>query len=89
MKSPMVQSAGYIKPEEKGNYTEMQVLRSAAGWYIGTMYENRGADGKLLFQEPGSRDSDYFATKEVAAAYLKVLNAGSEEDAAAVLRATP
>lgn len=42
-------------------YSPLQVLRSAAGYYIGTVYHNE--DG---FDEPGSRDSEYFATAEEA-----------------------
>ncbi len=63
MKSPMVESAEYLKDSER--YSDLQVLQSAAGFYVGTVYEN--PDG---FSEPGSRDSGYFATKEQAEAYL-------------------
>ena len=41
--------------EHKNSYTPLQVLSSAAGFYIGTLYNN--PDG---YQEPGSRDSGYF-----------------------------
>lgn len=67
MKSPMVQTQPYIK--DKGRYSEMQVLRSAAGFYVGTLYT--GADG---FVEPGSRDSGYFGTEDDAAAYLAMVS---------------
>ena len=66
MKSPMIQAADYITDKE--NYTELQVLRSAAGYYIGTTYNN--PDG---YQEPGSRDSDYFATAQEAELYLRAI----------------
>lgn len=49
----------------RGNYTgfsELQVLRSAAGFYIGTTY----TDPENGWQEPGSRDSCYFVHKEQA-----------------------
>lgn len=49
----------------RGNYTgysDLQVLRSAAGFYIGTTY----MDPENGWQEPGSRDSDYFVHKEQA-----------------------
>ena len=49
----------------RGNYTgfsELQVLRSAAGFYIGTTY----TDPENGWGEPGSRDSDYFVHKEQA-----------------------
>jgi hypothetical protein len=67
MKSPMVESASYIS--DKGNYSEMQVLRSAAGFYVGTIYNH--PDG---FQEPGSRDSGYFPTFDKAQEYLDEIN---------------
>jgi hypothetical protein len=72
MKSPMVENANYIK--DQGQYSELKVLQSAAGYYIGTMYNN--PEG---FQEPGSRDSDYFPTKEKAEAFLKELENDSKE----------
>lgn len=61
MKSPMVQNATYISEEEKSEYSELQVLQSAAGYYIGTLHND--PEG---FQEPGSRDSGYYATRELA-----------------------
>jgi hypothetical protein len=70
MKSPMITVADYIKPEDKGSYTELQVLKSAAGYYVGTLYND--PEG---WQEPGSRDSDYFATREAAQAWLDSLKA--------------
>lgn len=66
MKSLMVSNLICIK--DKDAYTEMQVCRSAAGYYVGTMYNN--PDG---YQEPGSRDSGYFATEEKAQAYLDMV----------------
>lgn len=69
MKSPMVQNASYI--EDKGNYSELQVMRSGAGYYVGTIYT--GADG---FQEPGSRDSGYFPTEKDAQLYLDMIKGG-------------
>jgi hypothetical protein len=67
MKSPMVQSQHYIK--DKGRYSEMQVLRSNAGYYVGTMFTT--PEG---WEEPGSRDSGYFRTEEAAGAYLKMVS---------------
>lgn len=64
MKSPMVQNQAYIL--NKSGYSDLQVLLSPAGYYIGTMYNNYDDNGKFLFEEPGSRDSDYFETKEEA-----------------------
>lgn len=82
MKSPMVTNGSYIK--DKGNYTDLQVLRSGAGYYIGTLYNN--PDG---FQEPGSRDSDYFETEEQAKGYLDTLEQTDDDIAAIVLRNHP
>ena len=60
MKSPLVESADYIKDKE--NYSDLQVLMSGAGYYIGTVYNN--PEG---YPEPGSRDSwDYYPTKDAA-----------------------
>jgi len=72
MKSPMIENADYI--EEKGNYTELMVLHSPAGYYVGTMYNN--PEG---YQEPGSRDSNYFKNFKDAQTFLDKLNEGSEE----------
>jgi hypothetical protein len=55
--------------EELGRFTELQVLKSAAGWYIGTLYN--AVEG---WQEPGSRDSDYYPTEERANYALTYLN---------------
>lgn len=52
MKSPQVALLGVEDPE---NYSDMKVMKSGAGYYIGTTYSN--PDG---FEEPGSRDSVYF-----------------------------
>jgi hypothetical protein len=65
MKSLQVMDAPYIEPEEKNNYSDLCVIQSAAGWYIGTMYKN--PEG---FVGPGSRDTDYFALKTQAKSVL-------------------
>jgi hypothetical protein len=67
MKSPMIQNANYI--ENKSGYSDLQVLSSAAGYYVGTIY----TDPEDGFREPGSRDSDYFRTYEQAEKYLKLI----------------
>ena len=73
----MINDADYIK--DKQNYTDLQVLKSGAGWYIGTLYNN--PEG---YQEPGSRDSGYFRTsKEAELALAKLLKL--DMDAAAKL----
>jgi hypothetical protein len=63
----------------RGNYTgysELQVLRSAAGFYIGTTY----TDTENGWAEPGSRDSDYFVHKEQAMMALAKLEEFTQED---------
>lgn len=86
MKSPVVENASYIK--DKSGYTDLQVLKSGAGYYIGTMYEEY-KNGELVWQESGSRDSDYFKTEEQAKAYLKTIEISSEGIAEIVLRNHP
>jgi hypothetical protein len=49
-----------------GEYSELQVMQSNAGFYIGRIFT--GNDG---LQEPGSRESDYFASKALAEQALK------------------
>ena len=44
-----------------GEYSDLKVMKSAAGYYVGTVYIND--DG---FVEPGSRESGYFKTREEA-----------------------
>ncbi len=69
MKSPMVQTKNYI--QDKDNYSDLQVLRSAAGWYVGTLFH--GTEDGQPFTEPGSRDSGYFGTKGEAEAHLRAI----------------
>lgn len=61
-KSKMVEQADYIPEDEKVGFSDLQVMQSGAGYYIGTIY----TDPKDGFTEPGSRDSDYCATREEA-----------------------
>ncbi len=70
MKSPQVERADTIAEDDKRNYSELQVLESNAGYYIGTIYT--GEDGA----EPGSRDSDYFPTREKADEALNAIITG-------------
>ena len=77
MKSPMVQNAGYIPADEKGQYSDLQVLQSGAGFYIGTLFTNK--EGPVEFTEPGSRDTEYFATREEAEAELKRIESGESQ----------
>lgn len=83
MKSPMIKNADYLP--EKGAYSELQILSSAAGFYVGTTY----TDPKYGCEEPGSRDSDYFRTYQDAERYLKTLNIIGDETAAMLLRQNP
>lgn len=63
MKSPIVMD---LEPLESC-YSDLMVLKSAAGYYIGTTYthdENSPTPGLV---EPGSRDSfEYYATEAEA-----------------------
>jgi hypothetical protein len=43
-------------------------LRSAAGFYVGTLHTDENG-----FVEPGSRDSDYFRTRQEAERYLRMV----------------
>lgn len=74
MKSPMIMAADYIPADEKKNYSDVQVLKSGAGYYLGTLHQERDSAGNLLYEEPGSRDSDgYFPTPEAAAKALRAM----------------
>lgn len=48
-------------------YSDLMVLQSAAGYYVGTTVTTDG------FTEPGSRDSDYFPTHAQATAFLETV----------------
>jgi len=74
MKSPMLKN---LDVDDPGNYTELMVLHSPAGYYVGTMYNDPAG-----FQEPGSRDSEYFRTQKEADTFLKLV----ESDCQAALR---
>ena len=53
----------------KDSYTELRVLKSPAGYYVGTMYW----DAEYEMWDRGSRDSDYFSTEADAARYLQMV----------------
>jgi hypothetical protein len=57
-----------IPPAEQGNYDDLQAMRSAAGWYLGTMYVSRSGNAS-----PGSRDTNYFRSSEDATLALTEL----------------
>ena len=54
MKSPQIST---FSASERLKYTELQVLRSFKGWYIGSLYD---------MGEPGTRDSEYFLSEDAA-----------------------
>lgn len=58
-----------------GNYSELKVMCSAAGWYVGTTYK----DPEFNFEEPGTRESGYFSSSEEATAFLNYLENGGRE----------
>ena len=65
MKSPLITKSEHIA--NKDRYSELQVLQSRAGYYVGTVYIEDGV------QMPGSRDSGYFATQAEAEEYLRAI----------------
>ncbi len=73
MKSLQVEAV-YSKQSDRDRFSDLRVLKSAAGWYIGTIHTL--AEG---FQEPGSRDTDYFPTKEIAEEVLAHLNSRDQD----------
>ena len=81
MKSPMIEAADWI--EDKAAYSEMKVMRSPAGWYVGTTVTEFGREC------PGSRDSGYFATEAEAAGFLAMVESVPPGVAAGMLRMTP
>ena len=72
MRSPQVAAH---HSDEKGRYSELQVLQSAAGFYVGTVYH--APEG---YTEPGSRDSGYFKTREDAQKFLDYTNGSGDTD---------
>lgn len=65
MKSEIVMNMESISREEKARYSDLQVLQSPAGFYVGTIYTED--DGS---QTPGSRDSGYFTDEQLAKDFL-------------------
>ena len=72
MKSPLIEQADYIDNKEK--YSDLQILNSMGGYYVGTLYEED--EGFLV---PGSRDSNYFKTRIEAEEFLQKLETGSKD----------
>lgn len=74
MKSPMIEHLYADEPEEMARFTDMQVCRSAAGYYVGTMYRDPQMGN---MEVPGSRDSfEYFQRYEGAAEHLTLIEQG-------------
>jgi hypothetical protein len=64
----------HSKVKEAHLYSELKIMRSNAGWYVGTTFTDSTG-----FTEPGSRDTDYFSSKEDAEKALKLLNTLTDE----------
>lgn len=83
MKSPKVEllkKQGLLDPSEE--YSDMQICKSPAGYFIGTIYSN--PEG---YTEPGSRDSHYFLDEASAQLYLEQVE--SAENPIPLLRMNP
>ena len=76
MKSPMVYQ-DFIPKDEREDYSKLQVLQSGGGWYVGTIY----TDPETGFQEPGSRDTGYFANEKIATDVLTALETTGDTSA--------
>lgn len=62
-------------PSEEGSYSDIKVMKSAAGYYIGTEFLHGDASDFCGMVEPGSRESvEYFDTYESAADALRTGN---------------
>lgn len=71
MRSPLVEAAVWIDQVDKLCYSDLKVMHAPGGWYVGTTYTEETG-----YSEPGSRDSEYFKTREEAAAFLHEVEAG-------------
>lgn len=88
MKSPMITLNPALIPTTlehpravRGGYSDLRVLQSAAGFYVGTEYEEFDANGTCVWKEPGSRDSlSYWSTPEEAARELAQMEGGDLSD---------
>jgi hypothetical protein len=95
MKSHMVTALDLV-PETfevdtavRNGYSDLKVMQSAAGYYLGTSYEEYDAQGEIVWQEPGSRDGGYFASKAEAESSLRLLTALGQETSGMVMRQHP
>jgi len=64
-----------IPEAEKAQYSDLKVMRSAAGYYIGTSFRDENGD-----ETPGSRDSGYLPTEIDAQNFLLLVNSLAETD---------
>jgi hypothetical protein len=62
-----------------GKASELCVMCSAAGYYVGTYWNEYNADGERIWAEPNSRESGYFDTESEAADWLKWLRQYNDE----------
>ena len=60
-----------------GYVSEDRVMKSAAGYYVGTSFIHTGGEMKGL-EEPNSRNSHYFSKREDAQKYLDFIKADEE-----------
>ncbi|MCK9293178.1 hypothetical protein M0P25_03825 [archaeon] len=71
MKSIMLTN---IQVEDPENYSDMKVMKSNAGYYVGTWYNNPKG-----FKDHGTRDSQYFKNYEEAEEFLKYVENNPDE----------
>ena len=71
MESALVKN---VDAENASGYSELQVMSSAAGYYVGTSY----IDPEFGFEEPGSRDSGYFKKREDAEKFLSAMKCAGD-----------
>jgi len=57
---------------EDSNVSEFKIMRSAAGWYVGTTYNEDG------YEVPNSRETGYFGSEAEAAQALAHWNTTGE-----------
>lgn len=70
MKSPQLDGLN-LAADERKRYGELKVMRSNAGWYVGSTYRDVAG-----FEEPGTRDSGYFGREADAEAELRAYEGG-------------
>ena len=71
MKSLQINNVYRPGDPEKERYSDLKVMQSAAGFYVGTEYEDPDFGAS-----PGSRESGYFSTAKEAEVFLARLVAG-------------